>query len=450
MSQDRGADSLLSDPPPPDRPPEVAASLWRHPDFLRLWGAQTIAMLGSRVTELALPLTAILLLDAGPTSLGLLNVAEYLPFTLVTLFAGVLADRYRRRGLLIGANIGRALILAVVPVLALTDQLSMTALYVVAFLIGVLTSQFDVAYQAYVPVLVSRAQLVEANSKLQSTRSIAETGGKGFSGVLIQVFTAPGAIIVDCLTYLISAASLLAIKTREPRRSTTSRGFRGVWSEIGEGLRATLGHRILRAVLLQAAWFNLFHDVVLVLFPLYGLKDLELSPALLGFIIASASVGAFGGSLIAGGLARRLGIGPAMVAGVLTSALGLLALPLATGSPMVQLLLLGAGYVISGVGITIFNIHSVALRQAIIPNRLLGRVSGTYRFVAWAVIPLGGLLAGVLANVLSARGALLIAGIGLMVGAVVFAFTPAGRIAEAPEGPEAELPTNLKRSGDPM
>lgn len=168
---------------------------------------------------------------------------------------------------------------------------------------------------------------------------------------------------------------------------------------------------------------------------------MELTPALLGFIIAAASVGAFGGALIAGGLARRLGIGPAMVAGVATSALGLLVLPLAAGPPMVQQLLLGAGYVISGVGITIFNIHSVALRQAIIPNHLLGRVSGTYRFVAWAVIPVGGLLAGVLANILTARGALLIAGVGLLVGAVVFAFSPAGRIAVAPEGPEIPTPT---------
>lgn len=424
--------------------PVAGTSLWRHGDFLKLWGGQTIAMLGSRVTELALPLTAILLLDAGPTSLGLLNVAEYLPFTLVTLFVGVLADRYRRRPLLIGANLGRALILAVVPVLAVTDQLSMSALYIVAFLVGILTAQFDVAYQAYVPVLVHRDQLVEANSKLQSTRSIAETGGKGFAGVLVQVFTAPGAILVDCVTYLVSAVSLMAIRSPEPRAEENPRERRGMWREIGEGLRVTLGHRILRTVLLQAAWFNLLHDVVLVLFPLYGLKDLELGPALLGFIIAAASAGAFGGALIAGWLARRIGIGPAMVVGMATSAVGLLSLPLATGPRVTQLTMLGAGYLISGVGITIFNIHSVALRQAIIPNRLLGRVSATYRFVAWAVIPVGGLLAVALAQSLQARGALLVAGIGLLIGAVVFGFTGAGRIREAPT---ADLPDAMPPAG---
>ncbi|MFE6978964.1 MFS transporter [Streptomyces sp. NPDC057682] len=400
---------------------EPPRGLWHHRDFRRLWAGQTVSLLGSRVTELALPVTAIVLLDAGPAQLGLLNSAQYLPVLCVTLFAGVLADRVRRRPLLIAANLGRAAILTAVPLLAWLGGLGVWALCAVAFATGVLTALFDVAYQAYVPSLVAKERLVEGNSKLQASRSVAETAGQGLGGTLIQVLTAPVAILVDCLGYLFSAAMLLRIRTPEepPARAEGTRP--SVRREIVAGLRMTLNSRLLRVIMVHASLYNLLWDVVLVVFPLYGIRVLHLGPAGLGVIIAAGSIGAFGGALSAGRLGERLGTGRAMVFGMLVASAATLLLPLAPGSGSTTgQVLLGAGYVLNGFGIAVFNIHSITLRQATVPPELIGRVSATFRFLTWAVIPLGGLLGGLLAAAAGPRTALALTAGGLTAAALAF------------------------------
>ncbi|MFD7866740.1 MFS transporter [Streptomyces sp. NPDC059783] len=400
---------------------EPPRGLWHHRDFRRLWAGQTVSLLGSRVTELALPVTAIVLLDAGPAQLGLLNSAQYLPVLCVTLFAGVLADRVRRRPLLIAANLGRAAILTAVPLLAWLGGLGVWALCAVAFATGVLTALFDVAYQAYVPSLVAKERLVEGNSKLQASRSVAETAGQGLGGTLIQVLTAPVAILVDCLGYLFSAAMLLRIRTPEepPARAEGIRP--SVRREIVAGLRMTLNSRLLRVIMVHASLYNLLWDVVLVVFPLYGIRVLHLGPAGLGVIIAAGSIGAFGGALSAGRLGERLGTGRAMVFGMLVASAATLLLPLAPGSGSTTgQVLLGAGYVLNGFGIAVFNIHSITLRQATVPPELIGRVSATFRFLTWAVIPLGGLLGGLLAAAAGPRTALALTAGGLTAAALAF------------------------------
>ncbi|MGA5406086.1 MFS transporter [Streptomyces lavendulocolor] len=405
----------------PARPGARERGLWHHRDFRLLWGGQTVSLLGSRVTELALPLTAIVLLDATPAQLGLLNAAQYLPVLCVTLFAGVLADRVRRRPLLIGANLGRAAVLTVVPLLAWSQGLGVWALCAVAFATGVLTAQFDVAYQAYLPTLVSRERLVEGNSKLQGSRSVAETAGQGLGGALIQLLTAPVAILVDCLAYLFAVGTLLRIRAREERPARRA-GRTSVRADIAEGLRVTLRSRLLRVIMLHASWYNLLWDVVLVVFPLYGIRVLGLGPAGLGMVVAAGSVGALGGSLAAARLGARLGTGRAMVLGMALASVATLLLPLAPRSDA-GLAVLVCGYVLNGCGIAVFNIHSITLRQATVPDELIGRVSATFRFVTWAVIPAGGLLGGLLATVLGPRAALFATAVGLSAGAVVFLFS---------------------------
>ncbi|MDH6225229.1 MULTISPECIES: MFS transporter [Streptomyces] len=414
------ASELLDAPqgaPEPRRP----RGLWHHRDFRRLWAGQTAALLGSRVTELALPVTAIVLLDAGPAQLGLLNSAQYLPVLCVTLFAGVLADRVRRRPLLITANLGRALILMAVPLLAWFGGLGVWALCAVAFATGVLTAVFDVAYQAYLPSLVSRERLVEGNSKLQASRSVAETAGQGLGGTLIQVLTAPVAIIVDCLGYLFATGMLLRIRTPEARPERPAGGRPSVRKDIVAGLRMTMNSRLLRVIMFHASWYNLLWDVVLVVFPLYGLRELGLGPAGLGLVVAAGSIGALGGALSAGPLGTRLGVGRAMVVGMTVASAATLLLPLAPGdgSGLGHALLAG-GYVLNGFGIAVFSIHSITLRQATVPIELIGRVSATFRFVTWAVIPLGGLLGGLLAAAVGPRAALTVTAAGLTAGALVF------------------------------
>ncbi|ROQ68164.1 transmembrane secretion effector [Streptomyces sp. 840.1] len=399
--------------------PEPPRGLWHHRDFRRLWAGQTVSLLGSRVTELALPVAAIVLLDAGPAQLGLLNSAQYLPVLCVTLFAGVLADRVRRRPLLIAANLGRASILTAVPLLAWLGGLGVWALCAVAFATGVLTALFDVAYQAYVPSLVAKEQLVEGNSKLQASRSVAETAGQGLGGTLIQVLTAPVAILVDCLGYLFAAAMLLRIRTPETRPARPDGARPSIRKEIAAGLRMTLHSRLLRVIMLHASLYNLLWDVVLVVFPLYGIRELHLGPAGLGVIIAVGSLGAFAGALSAGRLGARLGVGRTMVFGMVVASASTLLLPLAPASGSGHLLL-GVGYVLNGFGIAIFNIHSITLRQATVPAELIGRVSATFRFLTWAVIPLGGLLGGLLASAVGPRAALAVTAGGLTAGALAF------------------------------
>ncbi|WP_432134823.1 MULTISPECIES: MFS transporter [unclassified Streptomyces] len=413
--------SELLDAPAAEAEPERHRGLWHHRDFRRLWAGQTVALLGSRVTELALPVTAIVLLDAGPAQLGLLNSAQYLPVLCVTLLAGVLADRVRRRPLLITANLGRAAILTAVPLLAWLGGLGIGALCAVAFATGVLTALFDVAYQAYLPSLVRKEQLVEGNSKLQGSRSVAETAGQGLGGTLIQLLTAPFAILLDCFGYLFATAMLLRIRTPEARPARPAGGRSSVRADIVAGLRMTLRSRLLRVIMLHASLYNLLWDVVLVVFPLYGLRELGLGPAGLGLVIAAGSVGAFGGALSAGTLGVRLGTGRAMVVGMAVASAATLLLPLAPGSgSTLGYALLGTGYVLNGFGIAVFNIHSVTLRQATVPTELIGRVSATFRFVTWAVIPLGGLLGGLLAAAVGPRAALAVTAAGLTAGALAF------------------------------
>lgn len=409
--------------------PAGGGTLWRHADFLRLWAGQTVALFGAQVTLLALPLTAMQVLDAAPGQLGLLNALEYLPVACVTLLAGVLADRVRRRPLLITANVGRALVLALVPAFAWAGHLSMGLLYAVAFTTGLFTAQFDVAYQAFLPTLIERRLLVEGNSKLQSSQSVAQTAGQGLSGVLIQLLTAPVAVVVNSAGYLLSVVSLLAIRTPEPVHDGPRRSVR---AEIAEGFRVTMAHPVLRVVMVESAWFNLLWDVVLVVVPIFGVRSLHLGAAGLGLVIAAGSIGAFGGSLVARRLGSRVGTGRAMAAGMLLACAALLLLPAAGGPTPVAVAVLTAGYVLNGFGMTVFNVHSVALRQALVPTELTGRVSATFRFAAFAVIPVGGLAGGQLAGWLGPRPALLIAVVGLVLGAVVFYASRVVRRAGAP------------------
>lgn len=412
-------------------PPERATgqgSLWRNRDFVKLWGGQTASQAGSRMSDLALPLTGILLLDATPGQLGLLAAAEFSPLLLVTLFAGVWADRHARRPILFVANVGRALLIGLVPALAVSGVLTMPILCAIAFSVGTLTAVFDVTYVAYVPSLVDREQLVEGNSKLQASYSVAQVAGQGSSGVLVQLLTAPGALLVDALTYLLAAFSVLSIRHRETARPPASRG--DLRREVAEGLKMTLGNRVLRPLMLQSAAFNGLNAIVVVVLPVYALRSLELSPATLGLVIASGSLGALAGAMGAGRLGRRIGVGPAMTLGMATACLSFLAIPLASGGRAAVIAVLVATYCVFGAGLAVFNVHSLSIRQTVVPTEMMGRVASVYRLASWAMIPAGSLLGGLLANVLGLRTTLLVAAAGLTLSAVLFAWsqlTPARR-----------------------
>src|SRR5579864_2693147 len=250
--------------------------LWRHPEFVKLWAGQTISQFGTQVSQLAIPLTGVLVLNASAAEMGLLSAFEFAPFLLLSLFAGVWVDRMRRRPILIVADLGRTLLLASIPAAALIHALGMPQLYVVGLLSGVLTVFFDVAYQAYLPVLISREHLVEGNSKLEVSRSIAQIAGPGIGGALVQVITAPTAVLVDSLSFVVSVISLLLIRAPEPEPVRRPGKEGSMWAELREGLDVVVSNPLLRSIAGCTGTSNLFSNGMMAVFILYLTRQLGL------------------------------------------------------------------------------------------------------------------------------------------------------------------------------
>ncbi|MHB1417673.1 MAG: MFS transporter, partial [Chloroflexota bacterium] len=286
--------------------------LWRHRNFLKLWTGQSVSQLGSQITLLALPLTAALLLNASPLEMGFLSAVEMAPFLLIGLPAGVWVDRWPRRPVLIAGDVGRAVVLVTVPVGYLVGLLTMAQLYVVAFISGILTVFFDVAYMSYLPSLVERDQLIEGNSKMETTRAAAEVAGPGLAGTLVDLLSAPLAIAFDALSFIVSAIFVWNIRTDESAALGARAGKRnGLWVEVGEGLRYVAMHPLLRSIAGCTATSNLFSSAFGPIYILFAVRELGLEPATIGFIFAVGNVGFLVGASLASRVADRLGLGPA-------------------------------------------------------------------------------------------------------------------------------------------
>lgn len=389
------------------------AGLWRQTDFVKLWAGQTISLIGSQITFLALPLTAILILDATPAQMGFLTAAEAMPSLLVGLFAGVWVDRHRRRPILIAADLGRAALLIVIPMAAILGVLRIEYLYIVVFLMGTLGLFFNVAHRSFLPSLVEREQLVEGNSKLEMSSSVAEIVGPGLAGGLVQLVTAPVAIAVDAISFLISALCLGLIRTPEPAPKSSDQR-QNVWREVVEGLRLVSGNRLLRAIAGCIGTLGLFNSALEAVFILYVTRELRIGPGLLGLIFAIGSVGFLLGSLLSGWVTRRFGLGSGIIGGLLLVGLSDLLIPLVDGSrvALVIMSVLMTAQFFFGLGLTIFNIGQVSLRQAITSDHLQGRMNATMSFIAWGIVPFGGLLGGGLGETIGLRPTLLLAALG--------------------------------------
>jgi MFS family permease len=397
------------------------AGLWGHGDFLRLWSAQTISAFGSQVSALALPFVAISILDVSAFQVAALTTVELLPFVLFSLPAGVWVDRLARRPILIVSDWGRGVALATIPLAYGLDFLTIWQLYAVGFVVGTLTVFFDVAYQSYLPSLVERAQLAEGNSKLEVTRSGAQIGGPGLAGVLISALTAPVAVVLDAASFAASALLVARIKRREvvERATTVSRSMK---REIGEGLRFVLSHPYMRPSLIYVAISNFFVTGLFAIFLVYAVRDLGMSAAQAGLIFSIGHVGNLVGAFGAPRVAGRLGIGPTLVGAAALANWGFLLIPIAPASipePFVA-----AGLFAFGVcGVTV-NVVGISLSQAVTPDRLLGRMTASRRFVVWGVIPLGSLAAGGLASTLGLHTAIWICAVGASVAFVPMLLSP--------------------------
>jgi MFS family permease len=403
-----------------------AGGLWRHGDFLRLWGAQTISQFGSQITLLALPLGAILVLDASTFEVAALSAIEFLPFLLFSLPAGVWVDRLPRRPILVVADFGRAVALVTIPIAAAVDVLTIWQLFAVGFATGVLTVFFDVAYQSYLPALVDRKELVDGNAKLEVSRSAAQIGGPGIAGVLVDVLTAPYALLVDAFSFVWSALLVFRIRTTEPRPERDARS--SMRRELIEGLRYILRDPRWRAISAYIASSNFFFNVAYSILLVYAARELDLSPLAIGFMFGLGGLGWLIGALVADRVSKRLGAGPTTIVAGIASGPPLLLIPLAPQSFPIPFIVLSE--VISGVAIVLFNINAISLMQALTPPRLLGRMNASRRFVVWGTIPLGALLGGALGTAIGLRPTLVVGALGACFCFIPLLFSPLRTIRE--------------------
>lgn len=407
-----------------------AARLWANGDFLKFWGGETVSQLGTQVTVLAMPLTAILLLHATPAQLGVLAALQFTPVLVITLFAGIWLDAHRCRPSLIAANVGRVVLLGTVPLLRAVGVLTMFDLYAITFLAGLLSALFDIAYLVYLPKLVEPDQLVEANAKLQASYSAAQIAGPGLGGILVQLLTAPIAILADAVSYVVAAVSVIWIRRPEPAPAAKAQ-LTSTWSDIRAGFLHTLQDPLLLPLAAESACFNLFERVILTLYLLYGVRDLHLSAGLLGAIVATGGIGALAGAFVARKVGQLLGTGRTLVASMLVASAALGLVPAAGGPRVAAATALVAAFVLYGLGLTVFNVHAVSLRQIIVQGSLLGRVTATYRFVSFGTIPLGALLGGFLGAAIGVRGAMVVAVAALVAAAIAFGFSRVRTVGRA-------------------
>jgi MFS family permease len=403
-------------------------SLWRHADFLKLWTGQTISELGSVVTRTAIPLVALLVLGAGPLQMAGLVVAGSLAILLVGFFAGAWVDRLRRRPLLIGTDAIRSLLLLSIPIAYAAGVLRMEQLYLVTFLEGCLGALFHAAYPAYVPSLIGVDRVVDGNSKLATSSSIAEIGGPGLAGALVQLVSAPFAILVDAVSFAVSAVSLLLIRTPEPARPerTTSTPIR---EDIVEGLRLVRHHRVLFPIALRSVAAHVAGSFYGVLYTIYLIDDLHLTPFLLGVVISAGGVGSLVGSLFASRVIRALGLGPALIwTAVGASALGILT-PLAQGPLLVATLMVFIPQLVGDGLQTIEGVAELSLIQGLSPDRVLGRVNATLEVFSHGIAyPIGALAAAAVADVIGVRGGIALGWAGMAASILFLVFSPLPRI----------------------
>ena len=417
--------------------PRRLGGLWHHLAFRRLWIGETVSQFGTMVSQLALPLVAILVVHAPTFDVGVLTALETAAFVLVGLPAGAWVERMRFRSVLIVNDLVRAVALGSIPLAYLLGVLTIGQLFAVAFVTGISTVFFDVAYQSYLPQLVSRDQLVEGNAKLQGSESVSQIAGPSVGGLLIQALTAPYAVLVDALSFLWSAAWVAAIRPAPPRPER--KADPNLRREIGEGLRFVIGNPMLRAIAMCTGSYNFFSSMIVAVFYVLLARQLHLSAGLIGVITSALAVGGLLGSVVASRLARWLGQGPVIWVSVVVSA------PFAFVAPFVQrnwsLVLLAVAQAILGLGSVVYNITQVSFRQGLCPPDLLGRMNATMRFLVWGTMPLGALAGGALGAGIGVRGTLLIAAIG-----EAFTFLP---VYLSPLRHARELPSHQEATAQP-
>jgi MFS family permease len=418
-------------------------ALWHNPDFLRLWAAQTVSQFGSEITGLALPLVAILLLQASTFSVAVLAVVDWLPFFLFSLPAGVWIDRLPRRPILIAADVGRALALGSIPAAHFLGVLTLGQLYVVGLVTGTLTVFFELSYQSYLPSVVARDELGEGNSKLEVSRSSAQVGGPGLAGLLVSALTAPYAILVDAASFVGSALFLSRIRRAERISDLSVAAARPPFrAELSEGLRFVLRHPLLRPIVLFVGISNVFVNMLFSIYLVYAVRELHLAPGTIGLIFSLGGLGSLVGALTATRIARAFGIGPGLIVVAAIGGLGLLLVPAASGTLAIPFLVVASGA--WGFFVLNYFVNAISLIQAITPDHLLGRTNASRRFLVQGVIPVGALLGGALGTAIGLRPTITIGALGAVVAVLPLVVSPLRTLRTTADAEELVRDHNLR------
>lgn len=426
---DAAADADVPDAAPPPSPPE--RSLWRDGNFLTMWSGQALSQFGAQIAELAIPVLAVLLLNATEFQVGVLSAAQVAAFLLVGLPAGAWIDRMRKRHVMIAADLVRAAALALVPLLWIAGVLQIWHLVAIAAVVGIATVFFDVSYQSIVPSLVKPAQIAEANGKLESTYQLANIAGPGFAGWLIGVITAPLALLATAGTYLVSAVALAFTRDEEQPRAHDDRA--PIMREIWEGLHFVFTERLLRRIVGTTGVSNFFSTMSFTLLPIFLLRELGFSPASLGLIFSLGSIGGLLGAMATPRIVKAIGEARAIPISALGFSFVALLLPVAAVVPAVAFPLLVAQSFVASFTVLLYNITQVTFRQRITPPRLLGRMNASVRFVVWGVMPIAALLAGALGTWLGVVPTMWIGAIGQLFSAAFVVFAPFWTMRELPD-----------------
>jgi Na+/melibiose symporter-like transporter len=403
------------------------SALFRHADFMKLWTGETVSLFGTRMGDVAISFAAVIALKATPFQMGILAAAGIVPTLVLGLFAGVIVDRMRRRPILIGTDIGRFIVLGTIPIAAMFAALTMVQLCAVMLAYSALDLFFDVAYRSYLPSLVEREDLLDANSKLTASAGIAEAGGFALSGWLVEWLTAPFAILIDAISFLASALAIALIRKSEPAPAPRARDAT-VAREIADGARLIFTDGRLRAFGINVIVGGFANSLVGTLYMLYVVNALGFRPGVLGVIFAVGGASSLFGALAARRTAEVLGTGRAMVAGLAIEGVAYMLLPIARGSGPVSVALLVAQQLVGDSAATVYFINAVSLIQTITPKPMLGRVNASLRFVRLASTLAGQLVAGLAGGVIGLRPTIAIGAAGLWVTAALLGFSEVGSL----------------------
>ncbi len=415
-------------------------TLWRDRSFVAVWSASTISLFGSLITRTALPFAAILVLDAGPLEISAIRSAELIAGLIVGLVAGAWVDRLLRRPIMIWADLGRAVLLGSIPVAFVLGLLGLPQLLFVAFAAAVLSTFFDVADNAYLPTVVPRDKLVTANSALTATGSIAEFSAFGIGGFLIELFSAPIAIAIDAVTFVVSALLLGTIRKKEPP-PTPHADREPVLREIRDGMRIVAGSPVLRALALSHGGTHILWGIFGTSYLIFATRELDLGPAAIGVIAAVGGIGSLAGSALAPFLSRRLGIGRTILVGMLGFVVGNTFIPLApAGAVLVGAAFLIAQQLVGDSLATVYEITETSLVQASVADRILGRVNATIGTFTTLMTLLGAVVGGIIAETWGLRAAFALGLLGGVLSIVVVWFSPVRFIRDAPLAARTAMP----------